>query len=194
MSKIDLHIHTNISDGTYSPYEIIDIAYLNKVNTISITDHDNFDAYTEELFNYAKEKNITLITGVEISTKLKETGVHILGYNFDINNKELNSTLLTSRNARHKYLYDVSLKLKELGYIVDVEELDKIDSVTKANIAIDIISNDNNKKLLLKEFGHIPKKGEFIETIMNRNCPAYVKKASISPMEDQRVESVFMPF
>ena len=49
-----------------------------------------------------------------------------------------------------KVISDVSLKLDELGYIVDVEELDKIDSVTIANIAIEIISNDTNKKLQLK--------------------------------------------
>ena len=40
-----------------------------------------------------------------------------------------------------------------------------------------------NKEELLKQFGHIPNKGEFIETIMNENCPAYVQKVTVTPKE-----------
>ena len=61
--------------------------------------------------------------------------------------------------------------------------MDKIDAVTKAHIALDATSNPKNKEKLLAEFGHIPNKGEFIETIMNENCPAYVKKESVTPKE-----------
>ena len=84
---IDLHIHTNISDGMFSPKEVIDEAYRNNASVISITDHDTIDAYTDEIFEYAKSKNIILIPGVEISAKAERSGVHILGYNFDINNR-----------------------------------------------------------------------------------------------------------
>lgn len=74
-------------------------------------------------------------------------------------------------------------KLEEIGYYINVEELDKIDAVTKAHIALDATTNPQNKEKLLEEFGHIPNKGEFIETIMNENCPAYVKKESVTPKE-----------
>ena len=66
---------------------------------------------------------------------------------------------------------------------MNVEELDKIDAVTKAHIALDVVNNDKNKDELLRVFGHIPGKGEFIETIMNENCPAYVKKETVTPKE-----------
>ena len=56
MENIDLHIHSNFSDGKLSPKEIIDIAIKNKIQTISITDHDGIDAYTSEIINYAKKK------------------------------------------------------------------------------------------------------------------------------------------
>ena len=59
--------------------------------------------------------------------------------------------------------------------------LDKIDAVTKAHIANDVINNKNNKDNLIKYFNHIPNKGEFIETIMNEGCPCYVKKETITP-------------
>ena len=172
--RIDLHIHTTVSDGWLTPKEVIDEAFKNKVSIIAIADHDTVDAYNDKLFEYARSKNIKLIPAVEISTKAKKAGVHVLGYNIDLNNREFKERLNKIRNARHDYLHDVAKKL---------EELDKIDAVTKAHIALDAVNNPKNREKLLSEFGHIPSKGEFIETIMNENCPAYVKKKSVTPKE-----------
>ena len=97
---------------------------------IAITDHDTVDAYNEDLFLYAKSKNIQLINAVEISTKWEKCGIHVLGYNFDLNDKSFRESLYKLRNIRHIYLYDVAEKLNELGYYLNVEELDKIDAVT----------------------------------------------------------------
>lgn len=184
--RIDLHMHSTISDGSLTPKEIIDEAVKNGVDTISICDHDSLDAYTDELFEYAKKNNINLIKGVEISTQ-GEVGVHVLGYNFDLNNKDLLDALYRLKNSRHIYLHDVAKKLEEFGYKVNVEELDKVEAVTKAHIATDIVTNKANEELLLKTFGHIPNMGEFIETIMNEGCPAYVKKNTITPKEAAEV-------
>lgn len=180
---IDLHVHTNLSDGELSPKEVIDKAVQNQVSVIAIADHDTLEAYTEELYQYASSKNIKIICAVEISTKIEKLGIHILGYHFDINNQELRNRLFSIRNARHNYLYKVSAILKELGYDINIDKLDKIDAVTKAHIALDIIENMQNEELLLKKFGHIPTKGEFIETVMNEGCPAYVQKESITPKD-----------
>ena len=181
--RIDLHIHTSISDGVLTPKEVIDEAVKNGVSVISIADHDTIDAYTDELFEYAKSKNIKLIPAVEISTKTKKSGIHVLGYNFDLEDAKFKEKLKQIRNARHDYLHKVAKKLIELGYCVNLTELDKIGAVTKAHIAIDVTTNLANKDKLLKEFGHIPTKGEFIESIMNENCPAYVEKVTVSPRE-----------
>ena len=181
--RIDLHIHTRISDGVLTPKEVIDEAYKNEVSVIAIADHDTVDAYNNELFEYAESKNIKLIPAVEISTKTKKSGIHVLGYNFDLEDAKFKEKLKQIRNARHDYLHKVAKKLVELGYCVNLTELDKIGAVTKAHIAIDLTTNLANKDKLLKEFGHIPTKGEFIESIMNENCPAYVEKVTVSPRE-----------
>lgn len=181
--RIDLHIHTTMSDGALTPKEVIDEASRNGTSIIAIADHDTIEAYSDELFFYAKSKQVKIINAVEISTKTSKVGVHVLGYNFDLNNKQFQEKLYKLRNARHDYLYNVAKKLNELGYIINVQELDKIDAVTKAHISLDVINNEENKDLLVNNFRHIPSKGEFIETIMNENCPAYVKKETVTPKE-----------
>lgn len=184
---IDLHIHSNLSDGTLSPKEIIEEACKNSVSIISITDHDTLEAHTSELYEYAKSKGIEIIPGVEISTKLNGKSIHVLGYDLDVNNTELKEKLKVLINVRYDYLYRVSSKLEELGYKVNIDKLSKIDIVTKGHIALDVINNKDNEKLLLELFEHIPTMGEFIELIMNEGCPAYVKKETITPKEASKL-------
>lgn len=187
MGLIDLHIHSCCSDGVLTPFEIVDQAKKNHVDMISITDHDCIDAYTPSFLDYARKKDISVVYGVEISTHYQGVGFHVLGYQFDIHNPKLNEKLYTLKNARHIYLKEVSKKLEELGYIVYVDELSQFKIVTKAHIASHIVQNKENEKLLLRDFGHVPQRGEFIETLMNEGCQAYVKKESITPMEASRL-------
>lgn len=183
VKKIDLHIHTVCSDGALTPKEVIDEAVKNGVSVIAIADHDTIEAYNDDLFEYAKNKNIQIINAVEISTKAKKCGVHVLGYNFDMDDKEFRDGLSSLRNSRHDYLFNVASKIKELGYTINTEELDKVDAVTKAHIASDVVNNEKNYKLLMDNFDHIPSRGEFIETVMNEGCPAYVEKKTVTPKQ-----------
>ena len=81
--KIDLHLHSNQSDGSSTPIEIIDQAASKQMQVISITDHDTFTV-TQELIDYAKSLNVELIEGIEMSCMDETTGrkVHILAYGF----------------------------------------------------------------------------------------------------------------
>ena len=187
MTNIDLHIHTTKSDGSLTPFQIIDEAKKNNVKFISIADHDTIDAYSDNLFSYAEKNGISIIPAVEISTKISKCGIHILGYNIDLKNDNSKKKLEIARNSRHIYLHDVAKKLNSIGYLLDLEELDKIDSVTKAHIARNVIEKPENSKLLIKSFSHIPNQGEFIETIMNEGCIAYVKKITLSPAEAAKI-------
>ena len=87
---------------------------------------------------------------LEISTKTNKAGIHVLGYGFELDNEEFKQRLSKIRNARHDYLHNVGKKLKEIGYILNVEELDKIDAVTKAHIALDVVNNEINKEKITK--------------------------------------------
>jgi predicted metal-dependent phosphoesterase TrpH len=109
MGLIDLHLHTNKSDGQYSPRALVGLAAKQGVSLMAITDHDTIDGIAEGA-EAAREAGIEFIPGVEISVK----GVgelHILGYCIDCENRELlrmNAEFVRLREIRedriHKYL------------------------------------------------------------------------------------------
>ncbi len=82
--KVDMHIHTDYSDGYESPKEIIRMAYKNNIKEIAITDHDTMEAFSIlDIKNIKKEYGIILHTGVEISAIYNNHLIHLLAY--DIN-------------------------------------------------------------------------------------------------------------
>lgn len=178
--EIDLHIHSTCSDGKLTPRKIVEVASKNKLSTISITDHDCIDAYTEELFNCGKNEGVNIIPGVEISSKYKNISVHVLGYNVDLTNKVFVNKMEELKNVRVNYFNEVSQKLEAIGYTLRKNNLLSLEVIAKSNIANDIIANEVNKDVLIEYFGYIPSMGEFIESIMNIGCPAYVEKLTIS--------------
>ena len=98
---IDMHIHTEFSDGTYSPEEVAQIAKKNGVSIISVCDHDTIGAY-ESLRPACAALGITLIQGVEISTDWGGKNLHLLAYNFDPNNVEL-LKIINSNQAEYMW-------------------------------------------------------------------------------------------
>jgi predicted metal-dependent phosphoesterase TrpH len=111
MGLIDLHLHTNKSDGQYSPRELVGLAAKKGVSLMAITDHDTIDGIAEGA-EAAREAGIGFIPGIEISVKGHKE-LHILGYYIDCENAELlrmNGEFLRLRRLRedriHKYLAD----------------------------------------------------------------------------------------
>jgi len=79
--RADLHCHTTCSDGSLEPRAVIDLALSIGLQGLSITDHDTVAAY-EESISYAREKKLYLGTGVEFSCNFEARSVHVLGYDF----------------------------------------------------------------------------------------------------------------
>ena len=91
-SLIDLHIHSQFSDGQFDIKKLVELSRTNGVGLISITDHDDIRS-SLELKNNSDIKGIEYINGVELSSfiKLNERIIrlHILGYGYDEENEEL---------------------------------------------------------------------------------------------------------
>ena len=106
--RIDLHTHSNRSDGTDSPAELVEKAKAAGLDIVAITDHDSTAGW-DEAQAAADRVGITLVRGIEISTMLDGVSVHLLGYGFDPADTSLLSELdriLTGRDQRLPQLLD----------------------------------------------------------------------------------------
>lgn len=88
---IDMHTHTNYSDGELSPRELIELAKNKNIGTLAITDHDTISGIKQVNPNDFSE--IEIIKGIELSAKVDKGRMHILGYDLDLNNNELNAKM-----------------------------------------------------------------------------------------------------
>ncbi len=114
MSRIDLHLHSTYSDGTFSPTEVVRRAHNAQVSTLALTDHDTTDGI-EEAVESAKKFHIEVIPGIEISSLYKGKETHILGYYFDQSHTQLQQELQKLRNSRHQRIPKILSKLETCG-------------------------------------------------------------------------------
>jgi predicted metal-dependent phosphoesterase TrpH len=119
---IDLHSHTNESDGTCSPEELIAEAVRAGVTTLGITDHDTFKGF-DLAQEYAPAAGVELVCGIELSTKLHGHSVHLLGY-FLGNGcmTEFRTWILDQQAARRDRNIRLVARLRELGFDITLEE------------------------------------------------------------------------
>ncbi|MDQ3019500.1 MAG: PHP domain-containing protein [Bacteroidota bacterium] len=139
--KADLHMHTNYSDGNFTPMQLIDLAKRSGISVISITDHDNVNGIAEAI-KYGVENGVQIIPGVEISADLGEQEVHILGYFMDCNNKKFLDFLSLSKRLRITRNEKIVQKLKDLGSKIEFNSiLDKAGvntSIGRPHIAMEL--------------------------------------------------------
>ncbi len=136
--KIDLHMHTNISDGSATPKEMVDEAIQKGMDVIAITDHDTFTV-TKELQTYAKENGLTLIAGIEMSCMDETTKrkVHILGYGLKDHHPHVDKLIQTFKQHATNQRLKLLEPLNQLGYPLTKEEvLHRGDMLYKQDIAL----------------------------------------------------------
>jgi predicted metal-dependent phosphoesterase TrpH len=118
----DLHVHTTYSDGTYTPAEIVKKAKEAGLTAVSVTDHDEVRGIAEALEEGLREE-VKVVPGVELTTELPHTEVHILGYFIDYKSKKLSKVLSTIRDSRHERIKRICKKLQALGIKIEAEEV-----------------------------------------------------------------------
>jgi predicted metal-dependent phosphoesterase TrpH len=119
---IDLHSHTNESDGTFSPDELIAEAVRAGVTTLGITDHDTFKGH-DLAQSAAQEAGVQLICGIELSSKLHGNSVHLLGYFLSTGElADFRTWILDQQAARRDRNIRLVARLRELGFDITLEE------------------------------------------------------------------------
>ena len=174
---IDLHIHSNASDGSYSPSEIVQMSDRMGLKAIAITDHDTIDGSRSALES-GIPSTMNFVTGVEISTGVPSfcqasSSIHMLGYFIRLDDINLSQTLDNLQKARKARTPQILQKLNDLG--IDICEDD-----IKALVGDSLPGRPHIAEILLtKKVVHTFQ--EAFDKYLGRNKAAYVEKYRLEP-------------
>lgn len=169
----DLHMHTTASDGEYTPQELVQKAKGEKLQTIAVTDHDTLAGIAEATAE-GKRLGMSVISGVELSTKEGKTSVDILGYGVT-GSDELEETLSRLREGREDRAERILDKFAALGMplsMKDVREFSKGGAVARPHIA----------KAVVKR-GYVPDVQSVFDDYLADGKPCALDKVVLSPQD-----------
>ena len=176
--KGDFHIHTNYSDGVFSPEKIVDLALEAGLKAISLTDHDNILSYNVAK-NYLETKDVDmkLIQGIEVNTLYKDYEVHILGYFPDVTKSDFKNLLKVQQQARIKQTKEIlSLLAKKEGIKITFEDVKNMvaegGSIGRPHIAKAITNAGGTSNIM-----------EAYSKYIHRDSPVYVERKTVSPFD-----------
>ncbi len=173
--KIDLHSHTTYSDGRLDVDQLLTRALNHQLDVLAITDHDCIDALPEAeewlAKNNSKKKPLSLVGGVEISTKWHSFEIHILGLDIQFNNNQLRQRLNTQKQKRIERAKKICKKLESLGICDVFEEVDRLNEMVleKGSISRAHIANVLVKRNIVCSFQ------QAFSKYLGKNKKAYVK-------------------
>ena len=175
MSKVDLHIHSTVSDGQLSPADIVHKAAELGLTIIAIADHDSVDGIAPALVAAQAFPGLKVIPCVEISTDVPNGEVHVLGYFIDYTDHKLEATLNRFRNSREQRAQRMITKLEDFGIHIEwqrVQEIAGSGSIGRPHIAQAML-----------EKGYIAALKEAFTKYISRGAPAYVEREKMTPVE-----------
>jgi len=129
---VDLHTHTTYSDGILSPAQLLEKARVAGLSAISITDHDSVDGCIEA-HSIAAAYSVEVIDGCEFSCYEDGKEYHILGYFFDLDNKDIKFALTEFTEARLRRAEKIVKKLQRLNVNININQV--LEKAGKAPIA-----------------------------------------------------------
>ena len=177
---IDLHTHTNASDGTDSPSELIDKAINRGINILALTDHDTTRGWSEAssaLLNHSSQSSMKLVLGAEISCQ-DENGIsiHMLGLLFDPDYQPLFEVLERTRENRHSRMERIIARLNEAG--IDIT-LDEVNAQRKGDATL---GRPHLADALVAR-GHVASRDEAFAALLHNKSKFYINHYSPSPVE-----------
>ncbi len=174
MQAIDLHVHSNHSDGTCTTKELVDLAIYKNLKAIALTDHDT-TAGLEEIMDYAKDKNIEIIPGIELSTEYFGRDIHILGLYINPYNPQFQKHLVTFQESRINRNRKMCENLAEQG--IDITYEDLMDTFKGA-----VVTRAHYARYLLDK-GYVKSMKEAFERYVGDHCKAFVPREKITPAQ-----------
>jgi predicted metal-dependent phosphoesterase TrpH len=174
MKFADLHLHTQFSDGTFTPEELAGHGASLGFTALALTDHDSVEGCARMAAACAAA-GIEFIVGAELTAEHKDTEVHILGYFLDTENRTLLTEIARFQAVRQQRIHEMVARLNEVNVPLKVESvfaLANCKSPGRPHVA----------RALVKErlIGHLD---EAFEKYLKKGRPAWVPKTKVSALE-----------
>ena len=174
MGQIDLHVHSIRSDGTMTPKELVDYAVNKGLKAMALTDHDTVDGI-DEIMEYAKDKPVEIIPGIEYSTQYNERDVHIVGLFIDHKAPVFLAYLARLRQSRIDRNHKLCANLRSAGIDITYEAL-------LAAFPDAVITRAHYAKFLLDK-GYVKSRDEAFERYLGDHTPYFVHREKVTPEE-----------
>jgi len=194
---IDLHIHTNNSDGKYSVKELLIMAEKAGLKTISFSDHNSIGAY-DELKNIEIEKYYSgkIVPGVEFSIKYQGKLFHMLGYNFDI--KKMNQCKFLDKRGKDEVIQDERDMLEYLISVckkLNIKLSDNLEIKGTNDLANEVIQYDmrkhkENNEILDQLFGKDRKISFWRGHVTNPESPFFIDLTKNLPTPEEAANEI----
>ena len=174
MKLIDLHVHSTASDGSLTPTEVVNRAAGLGLTAMALTDHDTVSGIDEAL-KAAKDLDMEVIPGIEVSCIYKEKEIHILGLYIDHTNPELLSFLKEASRKRYDRNMEMLAAFNKNGFEITVEDLHCGNPKT-------VITRAHFARALLKR-GYVSSVDQAFRKYLNPDRPYYRSRELITPEE-----------
>jgi 3',5'-nucleoside bisphosphate phosphatase len=174
MFRIDLHTHSNRSDGTFTPAEVVRTAAERGLDAIALVDHDTTEGLDEAL-TAGEELGVEVVPGVEFSAEHEGTSIHVLCYWPDVANAELQAELRRLRDDRFRRGELMIEKLQALGFDISFERVRAIaggGNIVRPHVAQAMV-----------EAGIVASEEEAFEKWIADGGPAHVAKHALAPVD-----------
>jgi len=170
---VDLHVHTNASDGSYPPEDVIRLAAEAGLQAIAISDHDNTNGLRRSLAA-GEVCGLEVIPAIELSADYKGIEIHILGYYIDPDAESLCDLLEIALINREERNQRICARLREEGIAVTMEELRDRHPGT--------VLGRPHIGLLMMEKGYVESVRQSFREYMGKGAKCYIPKVNM-PLE-----------
>ncbi len=171
---IDLHLHSNVSDGTGSPTDVVREAHAAGVRTMALTDHDTAAGW-DEAREECMRLGMTFIPGMEFSSRIEHGSIHILAYLIDPNFAPLAEELDKLQNDRENRLRQMTENVSADYDITWDHVMEQVAASGKS------LGRPHLADALVAQ-GIIGERGEAFDGILSKNGPYYVSQYALDPV------------
>ena len=168
---VDLHLHSQYSDGSATPWALAELADRRGLSAISLTDHDTVDGIPEILAR-GVELGLTVIPGLEVGATYRELSLHILGYHIDYTSRVLAQWLEPLQQSREERNVKIIAKMQQMGLDVHADELQAISRCGQTG-------RPHIARLLLNK-GIVDSLGQAFHQYLRRGAPAWFSRFAYS--------------